>query len=251
MQSNRFFQSLYGPVLLVFLLSGSPVFGKTTVPFQAGEKLRFELRWFGLPAGIAELQVIAEASWGGKSVYQITATAESSAFFSLFYRVEDRLVSYVDSTRLVPWYFSMKQREGSYRSYRQIIFDHHKKLALYQKNQQAAREVEVPAQIQDSLSSLYYLRTLPLSVGQSIFLTLLLNGRLKEVEVRIVRSEILETQWGPMETLVVQPLIPDDDGAFREKRDLFIWLSNDHRRIPMRVSVRIPLGILEGTLIGR
>ncbi|RMF86615.1 MAG: DUF3108 domain-containing protein [Nitrospinota bacterium] len=221
------------------------------VPFGPGERLRFQVTWLGIPAGEAEFQVVSQTVWKGKPVYHLVATVRSSQFLSLFYKIRDRLESYWDRTYLIPWYFSLRQREGRYRSYREVIFDHAQSQALYQKNRRPPRAIPVPNGVQDSLSSLYYLRTLPLQVGQRLTIPLWVGSGVKSVEVRVLRREALETRWGEIEAFVVQPLITEGEGIFRDKRDLLIWLSSDRRKLPLKVSMRIAIGHIEGTLVER
>ena len=197
-----------------------------TLPFFVGEELSFEVRWMGLLAGHARMAVSGRVSRDGHDVYHIRSLAESSPFFSLFYYVRDSGETFVDVRELLPWYYHLDQREGS----------------------RAPQEVKVPVGVHDSLSSFYIVRTLPLRVGQSIHLHTFANGKTYDVEVQILRREKVEAYWGPVDALVVRPLMRFQE-ILRQKGEVLIWVSDDDRRLPIRMRTAITVGSIEATLI--
>jgi hypothetical protein len=217
-------------------------------PLFVGEELLFEVRWMGILAGNASLAVSGQVNKGGHEVYHIRSLAESSPFFSLFYNVRDMGETFIDRDGLFPWYFRLDQREGSRSSQRTVIFDQQRRIAIYTKNQHSPQEIKVPAGVHDSLSSFYVLRTLPLRVGQAIHLNTFSNGKTYDVEVRVLRQEKLDTHWGPVDTLVVQPLMRYEE-ILRQKGDVLIWVTDDERRLPIRMKTAIKVGSIEATLI--
>jgi len=219
-----------------------------TMPLFVGEELLFEVRWMGLLAGNASLAVSGQVSKNGHEVYRIRSLAESSPLFSLFYNVRDVGETFIDVHELYPWYFHLDQREGSQSSQRTVTFDQQRGLAIYAKNHQSPQELKVPVGVHDTLSSLYVVRTLPLRVGQSIHLNTFSNGKTYDVEVQVLRQEKLEAYWGTVDTLVVQPLMRFQE-ILRQKGDVLIWVTDDERRIPIRMRTAIKVGSIEATLI--
>jgi Protein of unknown function (DUF3108) len=218
------------------------------IPFFVGEELLFEVRWMGLLAGSASMAVSGQVSRDGHDVYHIRSSAESSPFFSLFYNVRDMGETFVDVRELYPWYFRLDQREGSRTAQRTVAFDQRRGVATYTKNQETPQEVQVPLGVQDSLSSFYILRTLPLHVGQSIHLHTFSNGKTYDVEVQILRREKVEAYWGTVDALVVRPLMQFQE-ILRQKGEILIWVTDDGRRLPIRMTTAIKVGSIEATLI--
>jgi uncharacterized protein DUF3108 len=218
------------------------------VPFFVGEELVFEVRWMGLLAGHASMAVSGQMTREGHDVYHIRSLAESSSLFSLFYPVRDMGETFVDVQALYPWYFHLDQREGARVMKRTVSFDQRRGVAIYWKNQGPAQEVEVPLGVQDSLSSFYVLRTLPLQVGQSVHLKTFSNGRLYDVEVQILRQEKVHAYWGLVDALVVRPLMRFEE-ILRQKGEVLIWVTDDERRLPVRLKTAIKVGSIEATLI--
>jgi hypothetical protein len=222
--------------------------GSAAVPFFVGEELRFELRWMGLLAGNASMAVSSQVVRDGYDVYHIRSLAESSPFFSLFYYVRDLGETFVDVRELYPRYFHLDQREGSQVIQRTVAFDQQRGMAIYTKNRESPQKITVPLGVQDSLSSFYRLRTLPLRVGQSIHLKMFSNGKTYDVEVQILRREKVEAYWGAVEALVVRPLMRFQE-ILRQKGEVLIWVTDDDRRLPIRMTTAIKVGSIEATLI--
>jgi hypothetical protein len=257
----------YCGYILIFLLSLTPATAFATdspspqtvatlksesrpaaMPFFVGEELVFELRWMGLLAGNASMAVSGQVTRDGHDVYHIRSLAETSPFFSLFYNVRDMGETFVDVRELYPRYFRLDQREGSRAVQRTVAFDQQRGVAIYTTNQETPQEVKVPLGVQDSLSSFYILRTLPLRVGQSIHLNTFSNGKTYDVEVQILRREKVEAYWGPVDTLVVRPLMRFQE-ILRQKGEVLIWVTDDDRRLPIRMTTAIKVGSIAATLI--
>jgi len=220
----------------------------TGVPFFVGEELGFEIRWIGLLAGYASLAVGSQVSKDGHEVYPIIAQARSSPVFSWFYRVHDIGETYVDVRGLYPWYYRLDQREGTRVVARTVTFDQIRGQAVYTKNQEPPQALGVPPGVQDSLSSLYLLRTLPLQVGQATTIKTFANGRTYDVEVHVMRRETIDAYWGSVETLVVRPVMKFQE-ILRQKGEVLIWLTDNARRIPVRMQTEITVGSIVATLV--
>jgi hypothetical protein len=252
--------------LLLFLLSITPVTAFATdppapptvaslksespsaaLPFFVGEELTFEVRWMGLLAGSASMAVSGQATRNGHNVYHIRSVAKSSPFFSFFYYVRDLSETFIDVRELYPWFFRLDQHEGTQVVQRTVTFDQQRGIAVHTKNQEPPQEVKVPMGVHDSLSSFYMLRTLPLHVGQSIHLHTFANGKTYDVEVQILRREKVEAYWGPVDALVVRPLMRFQE-ILRQKGEVLIWVTDDDRRLPLRMRTAIKVGSIEATL---
>jgi Protein of unknown function (DUF3108) len=217
-------------------------------PLFVGEELVFEVRWMGLLAGNASMAVSGQVVRDGHDVYHIRTLAETSPFFSFFYTVRDVGETFIDVRELFPWYFHLDQREGSHVNRRTVTFDQRRGVAVYTRNQNTPEEVKVPLGVQDSISSFYALRTMSLRVGQSIHMKTFSNGRTYDVEIQILRREQVDTYWGPVDALVVRPLMRFED-VLRQKGEVLIWLTDDERRLPVRMKTAIKVGSIEAILV--
>ncbi len=216
-------------------------------PFGPGEKIVFRIIYLAMPAGIFTMEVDEMTEFQGVSVYHFIAKAQSSMIFSLFYRVRDKVESFVDAETFMPLRFEQHLREGPrYRSDKITIFDRSRNLAKV-----GSKEVPIPSDVQDVLSVFYYLRALPLEVGKSEFLNVNTGEKNYRIELKVLRKETMR-KWGrSVETIVVQPILKDikRGGIFKEKRDVFIWLTDDEKRIPVFITAKLVVGQLSFVLV--
>jgi hypothetical protein len=216
-----------------------------TVP----EKLVYDMTWTGIKAGTATQEIIDE----GDSI-RIVSIARSADWISVFFPVEDRVESLlpkVPPPQLgLPRDFRMKVREGKHRRDKEIIFDHDKGKARYIDHLNGEKvELEIKKNTYDPYSSFYYVRTLPLEVGKSVFVSLLDNKQLWNVEIQVLKKEKLDTILGEVNTILIKPLMKSE-GIFQRKGEIYIWLTDDARRIPVKMKTKVAIGSITATLVG-
>lgn len=214
------------------------------------ETLKYALIWAGVKAGEAVLEIKEE----GDEI-KITSTAESAKNVSTFYTVHDRVESRVSknySGQVIgqPVNYKLNLREGRHRKNKEVRFDHVKSKAMYidyLDNQE--EEFEIPGFIFDSLSSFYFLRTIDLEVGRPVYVTVFDNKKIWNVEVRVLRRERIKVPAGEFETIVINPLMKSE-GIFFRKGYIYIWLTDDGKRIPVRMKTKIKIGSITANLVG-
>lgn len=212
-------------------------------PFGVGERLVFSLDYGLINAGEGTLEVAGMVQYQGVTCYRIESTASSNRFFSGIYRVRDKVVSYVDEAALFSRYFMKRLREGTFRRTEEIDFDHEALVARYHDG----REYEISAGIHDVLSAFYYVRTLDLEVGRDVFLTVHDSRKTYDLRIIVHRQQAVETAFGTFDCFVIQPVMLGE-GLFKHEGDLMIYLTADERRIPVRMTTRLPVGSITATL---
>jgi hypothetical protein len=212
-----------------------------------GERLVFEISWFGIPAG----KVVVEASDGGyvqgKKMYSISAVTSSNQFVDAFYRVRDGIYSLLFADTLASYKFMVHQEEGTYRSDKEIIFDYAKRKATFTKNGEVSM-YDIPAFVSDSLSAYYYFRTKELMVGKPVIIDVFDDKQLWQVEVQILRKERIQTPAGTFDTILTKPILKFE-GIFQRKGDVYIWITDDSRKMPVRMKSKIVIGSINADLI--
>lgn len=230
---------------LFLLLTLAPAASPLTIP----EKLVYDLTWTGVKAGTATQEILVE-----KNSIRVVSIARSADWISAFFPVEDRVESVLSKTQPprigLPQSFRMKVKEGKHRKDKEIIFDHGKGRARYIDHLNGENAtVEIGEQTYDTYSSFYYLRTLPLEVGKSVFVSVLDNKKLWSIEVQVLKKERIKTVLGEVNTILINPLIKNE-GIFERKGAIYIWLTDDERRIPVRMKTKVAIGSITATLVG-
>lgn len=238
MKSGLLYKSLLSLCILLFGASRGFSF---TVP----ERLEYQIVWNGVHAGTSTLSIDAE----GDSVLRIVSTARSAKFISLFYEVDDKVESLVRKGSFIPLNYRMKIKEGATRKDKEIQFPSgERKTAVFIDHRQNERqEFDLPADALDALSSFYFVRTLPLEVGKSVFVTVFDNKKILNVEVKVLKKEKVETWMGRFNTILIKPVMKSE-GIFSRKGDIYIWLTDDEKKVPVMLKSEVKIGSIRAIL---
>jgi hypothetical protein len=151
-----------------------------------------------------------------------------------------------------PKSFRLKIREGRHRRDKEIVFDHVKHTALFidhLNKDKERKEYSVKADVFDPLSVLYYVRTKKLEVGRPVYVDIFDSKKVWTVEVQVLRKEKMKTELGEFNTVVIKPLMKSE-GIFNRKGDILIWLTDDHKRTPVKMQTKVAVGAITATLVG-
>ena len=99
----------------------------------------------------------------------------------------------------------------------------------------------VPAQIQDGLSALYSLRATPIKTGQRVTMPVADGGALYNVTMDVGAIERLRVPAGEMGAWNVKVTITDAKGQ-PAASNAAVWISNDTRRLPLKLQAGLPVG---------
>jgi len=206
---------------------------------QAGERFTYRIEWLGLDVGMLTLSIKGIIEKNERQVYHIFATAYTNPTVSKFYKIKDRMSSYLDVERLYPVRFEKKQREGGYRSDEYTDFYQEQGRAVYfSQLTQTKKEFYIPKRVQDPLSCLYYFRLQEVDVGKSIFADVNVDEKNYLLEAKARRKGLVKIKGvGEWEAFMVEPL-PWFQGKIKRKAKATIWFSADKRRIPLLVTTK-------------
>jgi hypothetical protein len=204
--------------------------------FGVGERLKFKVRWGPIKAGNATMEIPEIIEYNGRKCYRIVSTAESSNFFSAFFKVRDRVESITEVKGLYSLHFEKHIREGKFQSDKFVDFDQKNHLALTDKD-----TIPVPPFVQDVLSALYYVRTQPLEIGKSLFVDNHTDKKNYPLEVKVLKKERVEVDAGTFDCLVVQPIL-QAAGVFEQKGSLTVWLTDDQKKMPVLMKSKVVIG---------
>ena len=214
--------------------------GTTTLPpaFTQGETLDYNLTWLRITGGTARM-TIAPAD---DDRFRITSIARSSTGFSRIFRVRDEIESIVARSDFSTLrYTKHLDEEGDQKREVTTIVD-----GVATRVRKKTSQVHVPRPIYDPISVIFLLRTLDLTVGKTHEVTLVADGKLYTVHAHVSKKDTIQTPAGTFNTVVVEPEMISG-GVPRAER-LFIWYSDDERRIPVRVRTEVKFGAVTANL---
>lgn len=222
----------------------------TALNVTAAERLEYVLFWNGLAAGSAALEKREQ----GERV-ELSSSVTSTPLASVVYTVNDQVVSSLrrspDTPGIgTPERYHITLREGRHYRDKEYRFDYRTKRIIYIDNKDAERaDFPLVPPVFDPLSSIYHIRTLPLVIGRPVYVTVFDNKRVYKMEVKVLRRETIKTPAGSFTTLLVQPMM-QSEGFFSRRGELYLWLTDDARRLPVQIKTKIRIGTVTGQLTG-
>lgn len=185
--------------------------------------------------GILEVPTIVD--WAGNSCFLLRSKAYSTGVVGQVYPVMDIIESFMDVDSFYSWFFRKDVKESSFRDKYSIRFDQRKHRAI----REGHFDVETYLRVQDILSAFYFVRTLDFEPGDTIPVPFHDNGGNYPILVVIHRREEVEVPAGKFNSVVVEPILKVE-GLFKRKGRMFIWLTDDSRKMPVKMVSEIPVG---------
>lgn len=213
--------------------------------FPVGERMDYSVTWEGIRLGAGSLSVEAIDTVQDRPAYRV---ALEMAGGPPFYRVEDRIVSWIQPVPFASLQFAQNQKEGSYRRNRKIVLDvesltytrYDLKEGEYVPDPKEA-DIPIPQGALDEISYLYMVRLLPLEVGQRYEFDRYFKKDGNPATVEVLRREEIRVPAGRFKTIVLRPEIATD-GMFGEGGEAEVYLTDDEHRIPVRLKTSLMVG---------
>lgn len=217
--------------------------------FSAGERLTFSISWSKIiEAGIAVLEVKEGKPVDGRPTYDLFSNTRSVGAIDLFFPVRDTVESTVDADETYSLSFHLRESHGKKKRQREMFYDRAKGKVRVDVNNGTPDVYTVPDRIQDALSSLYYVRTRQdFIVGKTMVVDVHDGDKTWAVEVHVLGKERIKTPAGEFDTIKVKTY-PKYEGVFMHKGEIYIWFTDDSRKIPVLMKSEISIGSIVATL---
>ncbi len=224
-------------------------------PIWVGEKLTYTITYLGIAAGEVELEVLPFKMINGRKVFHFFGHATSASLFSLVYRLNDTVESFMDYEGDFSHRFHLVLDEKKQQRDSIELYDSEKRQTFYWSRWEypdhSKREVketkDAPPFSQDSLSALFYLRTVPLEPDSVVSFPMVSEGKSSEIICTVLRREKIRSPLGDGTAIVVRPETKYE-GVLKKNGDSFIWYTDDARRFPVRMEARVRLGTVAAEL---
>lgn len=220
------------------------------MPFRPGERMIYDVTYFGVPAGTFTMSVLPDKFVAGRKAIHLHLLAESSKVFSMFYKVMDQMESFLDAEGLFSLRFHLRLDESKQLRQSIEVFDHPGRIGFYwdkrdrfAKGKSEARDFNpIEPFGQDGFSALYYLRLQNFQVGQTISYPVISEGKTWEAVGHVERKERMEAPYGWVNTYVVRPETKFRGVLQQNAENSYVWISDDERKVLVRIEARVKLG---------
>jgi hypothetical protein len=206
------------------------------VPFRSGERLEYDVKFGPLHVGNGSMEVLGIDTVRGQETWHTAFNVRGGTFF---YKVRDRLESWLDVRSLSSLRHRQDLNEGSRDRERQ--FEIYPERGVFSEDGKP-EQPSVDAPLDDG-SFLYFLRTIPLEVGKTYEFNRYFRPDRNPVTIRVLRREHVKVPAGEFNAIVVQPIIKTK-GIFSESGHAEIWLSDDESHIMLQMKSKLSFGSL-------
>lgn len=231
-------------------IDGKPVKPKRR-PFIGGEHLTLSGSYGVIPAGEMTLTVQTNATFAGRPAIKLELIAKTTGMVRhVILNVDDAGESYIDPHGLHSLGFISDQDEGQIKDYQRWEFDYKKGTATRDRTRRkgsgpvkrSTTDYKLTAtHVQDPASMFFYFRAFDLKVGQTLATKVFVSRKVWDFEVKIVSKETIKVPAGTFECLKVKPRV-SLNGKVEEKGQSTIWVTDDERKMPVKIVVDVPLG---------
>jgi hypothetical protein len=235
----------------VLLLICARLGSAQSVGLPSKELLSYNIEWRLVTAGKVFLEW-RPAPFEGQPGWQTDARIESVGLVSKLYKVDIHSVSKLNQGFCAGSSLTTG-REGNRWRETTITFDSNSRKSTYLERDLArntiitSQEAAMPPCVHDVLGGLLYLRTLDLEPGQSLEIPVSDGKKSVMAKVEAQQREDLKVPDGTYKTIRWE-LYLFNNVLYRRPAHLHIWLSDDRRKLPVQIQVRMPITIGTVTL---
>jgi len=203
------------------------------IPFSVGEKLRYSIHAAGFYVGRQTIELKEMAKLAGVDVYTLYGLSKTSPFVSIFYRLNDKWLIFMEKSTLLPMRIEKDMVEGKSKGF--IIYDIDQDIGtvvIQNKTTNKNKTVHAENIVFDLFSLIYYYRKDP-SLFNNLFTFDFLEP--KNVQTVQFRNEGEENIIVPKisKTKKIPALKLKQVGGV----GIEIYVGNDNLRLPLKMVV--------------
>ena len=214
--------------------------------FPAKQTLTYAVDWRVFPAGTATFHLEQVGN-----MQHVIATGESIGAVNLLFRVNDRFESYFNRTTGCSTSFAKQLQEGRRQLTSTLRFLRRQAGAGRKesgdRDQQTLRKSPIPPCVTDLMSAIFYGGSQPLQPGGSFHMPVADAMRVVDVTMKAEAREQVVTLAGTFQTIRVQPIA--DAGVVKNRGNIWIWYTDDDRRMPVQMRARLFWGTITMRLV--
>jgi hypothetical protein len=210
--------------------------------FPARQTLNYSVDWRVFPAGVVSFHLEADGE-----MQRVTVTADTVGAVNLIFRVSDRFQSSFQRATGCSESFSKQLIEGRRQVNSDLHFNYAQSKAVQNEKNLISgiskhQEAAIPSCVTDSLSSIFYAASQPMTIGQSFQMPLADAMKTIPVTMKVEGREEVKTPAGTFQTLRVEPTA--DAGIVKNRGNIWIWYTDDDRHMPVQMRARLFWGTI-------
>jgi len=246
---NLFFIGLLS--FISFKLSAGDEFcGIHNTTFKSEEKIDYTIYYsvigIYVNAGTASFSTKLE-KLGKVDTYHLLGIGNSNPSYDWIFKVRDKYESFIDTNNLRPQKFNRNIDEGGFQQVESVTFNSEKNTATTLKG-----TVNIPACVQDVLSSIYYARNIDYNKfkpNDKIPFSMYLDNNVYELYIKYLGKETIKTKYGTFNAIKFKPLLVKGT-IFTGGEKMSVWVTDDANHVPVRIESPITVGTIKVDMMG-
>jgi len=231
---------------------------KTNV-FTSGERVTYRAvyNWGFIWINAGDVVfTIKDTTFNGQDCFHFVSEGWSLKQYDWFYKVRDRFESIASKDSLKPYWFLRNTNEGGYIAYNEYNFDYSSSklnLFTYTSDRKAKKEsLNLKPRTFDVLTAIYFCRNLEFdkfTINQKVPLTMAIDNEVFDLYIRYLGKETITLHEGNTYNTQKFSVMLVKGTIFKGGEDLFVWLTDDSKRIPVLVEAKILVGSVKAVLV--
>ncbi len=217
------------------------------LPFSVGERLTYNVNWLWFDAGRVVLHIPDIVNDGDRRLMRFTMRTTSTNVIAKIFKMDDFFESYWDMENRIPKKLVVKIRESHTKKDKVIEFDQETRQATVTIDDKEPEVKELDPRAQDFLSSGHFARTQPLVPKTEINFPVFEDNKNYNAVIKVIKKERIEIMGGLLDTVMIIPKIKYE-GAFQSRGTLYVWMTDDEYKIPVKFKMSIIVGTMVATL---
>jgi hypothetical protein len=220
-----------------------PAPADTELASTGSGKLTYNIEWRLIHAGTAVVDVTGSEG---------RVNLESAGLVSALFKVADTYSARYDES-FCATSSVLDAREGKRHRETNITFDRKRNLATFVERDAlkntvlVSSQIDIPRCVHDVVGAIFSLRGTRLEPGQSIELPVSDGRRAAQVKIEAQEREPVHTPAGSFNTIRYEADLLNGV-VYTRKGRVFVWLSDDARKIPVQIRLRMQFPISTVTL---
>jgi hypothetical protein len=217
-----------------------------SVSYRPGEKVSYIIHYGAINGGVATLEIVSDTS-AGRELWYAKLDARTIGMADALFRVRDIYEAYIDPETELPVKSIRNIREGKYKRYNVVLFDHASRQDSAILTSDLTGIHIAPQGIHDILSCFYWFRNHNLPVmenvnkGDVITIMTWFTDELYPMRMKFIDIEEVRTRQGKIKCFKFNP-VTETGRLFKTEEDVSFWFSADKNFLPVKIRFDIFVG---------
>lgn len=225
-------------------------------PFVVGEKVVHSIGYIGMEGGRITFQVKPFVEVNNRKSYNFFMSLKSSSLFSKIYSMDDYVETFIDYEELVPHVFKLSLRESGKLLSASSFFDNKTLKATFWEKKYTEKHGEEEKKLawdilpysQNAFSGIFYMRIFKWDIGKEISFRVADDAKNIVFTAKAIEKVKLDTEAGEFNAIKIKANVVTR-GALTQAGDFYLWISDDDRKIILRIEAEIKVGKIVSEIV--